>query len=223
VSIACVGLFFGAGLTMIYYENRDIDSLLDQSTAMQALANEMGELRGHHSLLNERLLAELTIARQFPALTQEPDDDESLASRIEKIELDHARANAMRVSKEEQPTAIEMIEQLNAQSAAGQGRSNPRAEALYQSDYGAGDAYTEGLITQTFERAADLNVQSIQCKSTICRVSYNSAGPQDPSSEWHPEADMILSQLSDELGRNSISVHHARDSLGNKLMYIETR
>ena len=96
------------------------------------------------------------------------------------------------------------------------------AESIFETDSGTTlGSYAES-IGDTFHSFEDIEVHGIECRSTICKVTYS----KTDSLESHEESDDNF-ELVDKLALASdgreVEVRYARAPSGDELMYIQLR
>jgi len=80
----------------------------------------------------------------------------------------------------------------------------------------------DSSIEEVIQKLGGIQAQGIDCRNTICKVTY--ADDEDLSSEstdseeldWH-----LMEKLLERSGGKRVDIRYANDSFGNKNMYIQ--
>ena len=147
-----------------------------------------------------------------------PDEIHELQDRIETLEEDISRLTrnlqhygsntGLGESAAARPYRL-------AESRSTAYRGNTFAEEIYASDAGKPlDHYSEKIPHALHAMEEHIAVQDIHCKTSVCRVAFSRRGDDKDNSD-------VVERLSTALGDADLDIRHARDEMGNSVMYIQ--
>lgn len=154
--------------------------------------------------------------------------ENSLENRIAKLEKDLFSLEQKTAEVSPDPAVDTTAESLRAslrQSKSGNRNAYKRGEELFQSDYGTAMGYEEETLSDVFQNANErIGLKDVNCKRTICRVTYQYANVKESSSgDINAARASLINDISDKYENADLHFIHGADDDGNQVMYIKTQ
>ncbi|MEM9255901.1 MAG: hypothetical protein AAGA91_10650 [Pseudomonadota bacterium] len=115
-----------------------------------------------------------------------------------------------------------MTEQFTSDT---QYQPNGLAESAFSADSGTPlDQQSQAIIAETFHSAEWADLHSMDCRTSICKITYSqsTAAPIDGVTDDDAELELIK-RIGSDLGEDNLDIRFARDEQGNDVMYVQIR
>lgn len=155
----------------------------------------------------------------------DPDDQERSVrfdERIAQIELtlDKLSSKAQESHTGSHATTPErMSDRMDQTSEVITDQKRAYMEAQFDNDSGLPLGDFSHSIEDVMHQVDGIQAQGIDCRNTICKVTYAPAGPALSGSDdvdWQ-----IMEQLLERSGGRQVDIKYVSDALGNNAMYIQ--
>ena len=232
LAVATASLFSLAGILGLRYlqESRvshTLDSRLEElSSGIGTNAESIASLLSEVNQMRDQLRLK---SPQSLAKTETSTDVESgnLVKRIQVLE-DNMRRFAD-VESPSTPGRREAMEKLLSASSHMSGdtsaysqRQFAAAESDFENDSGTPLGDYKNAISEALHAQDSFQVKGVDCKNTICRITYSESDSLISDDGPGAESDLVakLAQAVEGVG---VEVRYANDPYGNEVMYIQLR
>ena len=186
------------------------------SASIGGLRQELAGIRREFALIGGTDNGTIATERQAPT-------GHSLERRIERLESAVADLRATRpgVDRAVADKSIEPMFRLSPRSTElSDARHYAIAESSFEADGGTPLGDYEDAIGAALHRAGAIEVQNMNCRKTICRVTYSKTGTRASADRLEEEQELVDILAGDAQGR-AVEIRYASDSSGNDVMYIQ--
>lgn len=187
--------------------------MVESATANSASESQFTSLKNEIELIRNRM-------NRYEAASGDQESLIMFDKRIAQIELalDELPSNASRGgAKNGQIAPQRMSERMDQTREVIADQARQQVEAQFESDSGLPLGDFGSSIEDAIQQVDGIQAQGIDCRNTICKVSYASgdvSGSEDL--DWQ-----IMEQLLERSGGRQVDVRYANDSFGNSNMYIQ--
>ena len=96
------------------------------------------------------------------------------------------------------------------------------AEIEFDNDSGIPLEGFSDSIDETFHSVEGLDVTGMDCRDTICKVTYLKSESTESEEDYYPQ-DELLDKLAQSAGGRQVEVRYDKDTSGKEVMYIQLR
>jgi hypothetical protein len=152
-----------------------------------------------------------------------------LLERIEELERNAADAAGFGVKETSEKPLASLLMDGSVASSGSIERSiyqpNQAGEDAFESDDGRPLGEHEEQILEAFFSATDLiELQDMNCRKSICRITYKSLPADSPDMGPGNESTILLTErLLDHVRGVDLVLRHGKDAMGQGVMYLQIK
>jgi len=207
------------------WEDNAVDSRIEflasvtaaNTQSLSQLVTEISRLRDRWKLTSER--------SQTFIVGEETIDLKVLVERIEGLEATFEEIRSSHPAQKNEPEMGITDIYSKARRQYFESGHNPHdtlAEDEFQKDSGRTLGNHADSIEETLHAIPGIEVSEINCKSSICKVTYSQSESSDYDQEYGEPVE-VVDVLAQRIDGQTVEVRYADDPLGNKIMYVQLK